>query len=388
MRVFIRIIAAVCVCASALFFATASAPLFGQAADLPDVDFNVELLEVPSGETREFYETRRADLQKELRRFVVKAQSRAQYESIESQANESIETCVAESLKLSGYGPQTTSNALATLCAELQREGDVDKVQYVLEAEQARQPADAKRVAQVEFALTGASIVKFAAKKDKRALGKIVDDLIDGVVKEPTLVKTQRLEYAIRLVEQSFPELAKEAKEKKTERFLASGNPSLKTYATSYGAAERASNLVGNEMTMEGVCSDGSVLDWDSYRGKYVLIDFWATWCGPCRAELPNVKAMFAKYHDAGLEIIGYSCDSDVNALNTFIQTQGLNWKCVSQKLSNESQDRRFLDLVQYYGIAGIPKLILVGPDGKVVDTEAKGARLQELLRRAFPNVQ
>jgi thiol-disulfide isomerase/thioredoxin len=140
-------------------------------------------------------------------------------------------------------------------------------------------------------------------------------------------------------------------------------------------------------MRFEGVMTNGAEIDWNSYRGKVVLIDFWATWCGPCRAEIPNVKAMYDKYHDAGFEVVGYSCDSDVNALKNFERTQRLPWKTVSQKLSNDSP-KPFVDLLRYYAISGIPTLILVDQDGNVLDANAKGQRLETLLQDLFPHVR
>jgi thiol-disulfide isomerase/thioredoxin len=70
----------------------------------------------------------------------------------------------------------------------------------------------------------------------------------------------------------------------------------------------------------------GEPLSIAKFKGKVVLVDFWATWCGPCRGELPNVLAAYKKYHDKGFEIIGISLDRDENALKSFIKENGMVW--------------------------------------------------------------
>ena len=110
------------------------------------------------------------------------------------------------------------------------------------------------------------------------------------------------------------------------------------------------------------------------YRGKLVLIDFWATWCGPCIVELPNVKAVYEKYHDKGFEIIGISLDTDEAALRKFIKENQLPWRQVFDGKWWETP------LVQQYGIRGIPAQFLIGREGRVISVKARGERLGVLI--------
>ncbi|MBQ9371051.1 MAG: TlpA family protein disulfide reductase [Thermoguttaceae bacterium] len=154
----------------------------------------------------------------------------------------------------------------------------------------------------------------------------------------------------------------------------------------------RFAELLGNEMKVEGLYLDKTEISWKSYRGKVVLVDFWATWCGPCRAELPNVLKLYKKYHDAGFEVLGYSLDDDLDDLRKFVRENKLPWKTASQKLSLDASKKKggkeYLDLCDYYGVNGIPTMVLVGKDGKAISIDARGAELKRLLEEQFPEVK
>ena len=115
---------------------------------------------------------------------------------------------------------------------------------------------------------------------------------------------------------------------------------------------------------------DGKTLALSDLRGKVVLIDFWASWCRPCRIENPNVKKIYAKYAKKGFEILGVSLDRDHAAWVKAIQDDELPWKHVS--------DLGFWNnaAAQQYGVASIPYTVLVDRDGKVI---VKGLRAEQL---------
>lgn len=103
---------------------------------------------------------------------------------------------------------------------------------------------------------------------------------------------------------------------------------------------------------------DGNKISLKALRGKYVLLDFWATWCPPCLAEIPHVKEIRKNYPAEKLAIIGISSDNDSKKLTAFVKVKQMNWLHIYDKGS---------DIVQLYGIRAIPKLILINKDGKIV---------------------
>ena len=121
---------------------------------------------------------------------------------------------------------------------------------------------------------------------------------------------------------------------------------------------------------------DGQMLSLADLRGKVVLVDFWASWCGPCRALFPWAKEFYKKYHDKGVEILGVSVDDDVKAWGKAVDTEKLPWLHVRDaKLPNGK--RAASDL---YDVTGIPHLVLIDREGKIVKSGYIEYELEKLV--------
>ncbi len=150
----------------------------------------------------------------------------------------------------------------------------------------------------------------------------------------------------------------------------------LKAVETSLGGALKRVSLVGQPFSVEGTLVDGTPFDWSQYKGKYVLVDFWATWCRPCLAEFPNIKANYEKYKSKGFEVVAINLDDDLGAVKQFLEQGGPHWPSVVDPKATGFKN----PLAVRCGVSAIPFILLVGPDGTVINIHVRGPKLGERL--------
>lgn len=157
--------------------------------------------------------------------------------------------------------------------------------------------------------------------------------------------------------------------------------PQIEAQVAAQAAAAKAQEAlkVGNVFPdFKEVDLNGKPFSPSALKGKVVLIDFWATWCGPCVNELPNVIKAYEKYHDKGFEVMGISLDEDKDALTGFIEKKKMPWP---QFFDGKGWQNK---LAAQFGINSIPATFLLDKEGKIIAKGLRGAALDKEIAKAL----
>ncbi len=176
------------------------------------------------------------------------------------------------------------------------------------------------------------------------------------------------------------PQLITYAEGLKEKKYF-TDNPGVQAFINRMVAAKKVS--VGQkapEFAISGF--DGKPIKLSDYKGKYVMLDFWASWCGPCRQENPNVVKQYNLYKDKGLNILGISLDKNKDLWKKAIDADKLTWKHASELKEFEGSTPSL------YRVYAIPSNFIIDPQGVIVAKNISGTDLEDFLKKTFTKAQ
>lgn len=255
----------------------------------------------------------------------------------------------------------------------VQRELQTARYKYLM-GQQMGAPADSLAVAEAEFKAVASKMEKICLEGAKNAksafvaLFYVTNTPIDQYPKENLAV-----------IERMEKELPNSSYTKDIRKIYDQYKQQSETAAMQQQAAEDIGiGKPAPEIDLK--TPDGKSIKLSSLKGKVVLLDFWASWCGPCRMEMPNVVAAYNKYKDKGFTVYSVSLDKDANAWKNSIKTLGMTWE-------NQVSDLKFwqCEAAMRYGVNGIPAAFLLDKNGIIVATNLRGQALDQKIGELLP---
>lgn len=230
-----------------------------------------------------------------------------------------------------------------------------------------------------QYLLAGRMInLSMMSDEDRRQLADDAIQLVVDTKASPPALQDVELLTELLIKEKSYTDAA-QVGERLDQVVVGMGGMAQALASRLKGSVNRA-QLPGSKIAIEGKKLDGTDFDWSAYRGKVVMVDFWATWCEPCVQTLPLVKAIYDQYHSQGFEIVAINSDFDRLTLQKFLDRNNLPWVQIFQE-REPTPFSRLHPLAVKFGITGIPSAFLIDRDGVVVSADAFGPDLEKSIK-------
>ena len=240
---------------------------------------------------------------------------------------------------------------------------------------------DAKRIQQAELdtITSSVSLMAFVGEDSQQKTLEQVHEFLKGR-KELSLQDTQTGVLAAAMLElQPDKQPARATYQLLCDLLENDPREEMQSLCLNLQASIRRLDLLGNKFDLSATSLDGKEIRIDDYAGKFVIVDFFASWCEPCLTDAPHLKAQFAKYHAKGLAMIGISLDTDAQALDKYLQQAEFPWPIIHDNAADPLQR-----LQMKFGVSHLPTVLLINKEGIVVSLEARGAELDRLMELLF----
>jgi thiol-disulfide isomerase/thioredoxin len=267
-----------------------------------------------------------------------------------------------EIAKTAGPGPQVAQEMGSQFGLLLLAFGDADSLEHVKADLASSDPAVAAAAREDQLF---ADWAKYS--NDVVAQGKLVGTARELAVASPTDEAYCRALEMMSELGSASPDLAEQIK-----TVAAGMQTSLAPQVADELAGDRkVQSYEKKPLVITGQTVEGKAFSTADWRGKVILVDFWATWCGPCRGALPRVKKVYADYHARGLEVLGVSNDYDPKKLASFVAADpGMPWPQLLD--ANAAADHQWNPITEGFGITGIPTMFLIDKRGVLRSVHAR----------------